>query len=410
MSFHRYRSLGFVSLVALLIVTAMSGCSETNVEVIDPEIEVETDDSLPDGFVTGNRPLNPQTSFRMPCPLREIDAENGNPYFTPSGLPEGIQSIDNPKYVPVSNPTRLTPSEPVIVCEYDGQVRVFPIRILLYHEIVNMCWETDDGPKYSFLTYCPLVDAAVHFVHPFECYKTRGQTFGVSGALFNGNLVMYDRTGADRGGGLDWYVQLYGGGVFGTCTEVEPQITHMSWQMVRRLYPEAELLSEDTGVAIAEDYEYFDHVYWYHWRVGDFWFPLDLEDDRGVDRVKHVFGVLTPGGAKAYWTQGRDYVRNDTLGGYDVVVWNDSKFKSSAAFEPVVDGQSLTFSFLGREAHGLPLYVDDETGSYWTFDGIAVKGPKAGKRLPKVYGFRVFWFAWAALYPETELFIPDEES
>jgi hypothetical protein len=397
-------------LVALLFVFVIAGCSETNVEVIDPEIDVETDDSLPDGFVSENRPPNPQTSFQMPCPLREIEADEGNPYFIPTGLPEGIQSIDNPKWVSVQKPARLTPSEPVIVCEYDGQVRVFPIRILLYHEIVNMCWETDAGPKYSFLTYCPLVDAAVHFVHPFECYKTRGQTFGVSGALFNGNLVMYDRTGADRGGGLRWYVQLYGGGVFGTCSEVEPQITHMAWAMVRRLYPEAELLSEDTGVVLADDYDYFDHVYSYHWRVGDIWFPLDLDDDRGIDLVQRIFGVLTPDGARAYWTQGTDYVQNDTLGSYDVVVWNDSKFKCAAAFEPLVDGQKLTFSFLGRESQGLPLYVDDETGSYWTFDGIAVEGPLAGKRLPKVVGFRVFWFAWAALYPETVIFVPEQQS
>jgi hypothetical protein len=309
------------------------------------------------------------------------------------------------------NETNVEVIDPVVVCEYDGQVRVLPIRILLYHEIVNMCWETDDGPQYSFLTYCPLVDAAVHFVHDHECYRTKGHTFGVSGALFNGNLVMYDRSSLKgRNGGRDWYVQLYGGGIFGTCTEVEPQITHMSWAMVRRLYPEAELLSEDTGVVPAEGYEFFDHVYSYHWRVGDFWFPLDLDDDRGVDEMRTVFGVLTPDGAKAYWTSGTDYVRNDTLGSYDVVVWNDSKFKCSAAFEPFVDGQKLTFSQLGRESHGLPLYIDEETGSYWTFDGIAVKGPLTGKRLPKVYGFRLFWFAWAALYPETDLFVPEDQS
>jgi hypothetical protein len=407
MSSRYKKNLRLVFLVILLAALASAACNETKVEVVDPPVDVDTDDSLPDGFVTGDRPPNPQTSFKMPCPLREVESPEGNTFFIPTGIPDGIRSIDNPKWVSVQKPTRLTPNEPVVVCEYDDQVRVFPIRILLYHEIVNLCWETDAGPKYSFLTYCPLVDAAVHFVHPYECYRTKGQTFGVSGALFNGNLVMYDRTGTSRGGARDWYVQLYGGGVFGTCTEVEPQITHMSWAMVRRLYPEAELLSEDTGIVPAEGYEFFDHVYSYHWRVGDFWFPLDLDDNRGIGLMKTVFGVVTPDGTKAYWTQGTDYVQNETLGSHDVVVWNDSKFKCSAAFEPLVDGQKLTFSFLGRESHGLPLYVDDETGSYWTFDGIAVEGPLAGKRLPKAYGFRVFWFAWAALYPETEIFVPE---
>lgn len=198
--------------------------------------------------------------------------------------------------------------------------------------------------------------------------------------------------------------------MWSTCTEIEPQITHMSWAMVRRLYPDAVVLSEDTGIVPAEGYEFFDHIYSYHWRVGDFWFPLDLDDNRGVGLMRSVFGVPTPDGARAYWTRGSDYVHNDKLGSYDVVFWNDSKFKCSAAFEPLVDDQKLTFSFLGRESQGLPLYVDDETGSYWTFDGIAVEGPLAGRRLPKLVGFRVFWFAWAALYPGTELFIPEERN
>jgi hypothetical protein len=396
--------------VAVAVLLAIAGCSETNVDVVDEPIDVGGDDTLPDGFVADNRPLNPATSFEMPCPLREMSDWGTNPYFTAGGLPESIKSIDEPTFIPIRSPNPLLLNEPVIVCEFEGQVRAFPIRVLIYHEIINMCWDTSQGPKYSFLTYCPLVDGGVHFVHPHECDDPRG-TFGVSGGLFNGNLVMYDRKSIKgEVGKRDWYIQLYGGGILGTCTPVEPQITHMSWAMCRKLYPEGEVLSLDTGMEPQEGYEIFDHPYSYHWRVGDFFFPLDLDDDRGVDRMDRVFGVLTPDGAKAYLTPGVSYVRNEQVGSYDVVVWNDHRWRASAAFEPYVDGQKLAFSFLGRESHGLPLYVDDETGSYWTFDGIAVTGPLAGKRLPKLVGIRVFWFSWAAMFQDTELFVPEEQS
>jgi hypothetical protein len=49
----------------------------------------------------------------------------------------------------------------------------------------------------------------------------------------------------------------------------------------------------------------------------------------------------------------------------------------------------------------LPLFEDEETGSLWIFDGIAVRGPLKGKRLAQMVGYRSFWFAWAAFFPET---------
>ena len=74
---------------------------------------------------------------------------------------------------------------------------------------------------------------------------------------------------------------------------------------------------------------------------------------------------------------------------------------ATVAFESVVDGQKLTFSLLDRDRNGLPLFEDEETGSLWTFDGIAVRGPLEGTRLAQMVGYRSFWFAWAAFFPET---------
>jgi len=401
------------ALIVLTVLIALSlACSETNVEVIDPTLDVETDDSLPDGFVSDDRPPNPPTTFELPCPWREVSDPVDNPYLFGNLGPDQIKSIDQPTFVPVRRAGNMLNFEQVIACEIDGTVRAFPVRILLHHEIVNMCWDTTDGPKYSYLTYCPLVNAAVHFVHAHECNKPRRNAFGVSGGVFNGNLITFDRGSlSPTGEGTpDLFVQLYAGGVFGSCTTVEPQFTSMTWAMFTRLYPKGELLSEDTGLVPQGGYDYFEHPYSFYWRTADIWFPLDFDDDRVARKMETMYGVLTPDAVKAYGTRGTDYVLNDELGGHRVVVWNDSQLVSTAAFQAIARGRTLTFSFRGRESHGLPLYQDEETGSLWTFDGIAVDGPMAGERLPKMTGVRVFWFAWAALYPETELYMPGADS
>jgi len=399
---------------AVLTLFIAAGCSETNIEVVDPVVDVDTDDTLPDGFVTGDRPDNPPTSFEMPCPWREVVDPADNPYFIASLGADMIPTIDEPQFASIRNAGALLNFEQVIVCEFEDQIRAFPVRILLHHEIVNLCWDTPEGPRFSYLTYCPLVDAAIHFVHPYECDKPRRQAFGTSGGLLNGNLITFDRGTGARGGGEgppDLFVQLYAGGVFGTCTTVEPQLTSMSWALFQRLYPEGEVMTGETGADAPEKgYSYYDHPYWQYWRSGDIWFPLDVSDTRGVNKMVGVFGVITPGGVRGYITSGSDYVVNDVLGTDRVVVWNDAAFASTAAFEPVAAGDTLTFSFLGREAHGLPLYVDEETGSFWTFDGIAVDGPLKGERLPKAIGIRAFWFIWAALYPEISLYRPGADS
>ncbi|MCK5618351.1 MAG: hypothetical protein KAJ17_03070, partial [Candidatus Krumholzibacteria bacterium] len=76
-----YRLIRMVFLAAVLVPLITAGCSETNIEVIDPTVDLDTDDSLPDGFVADNRPINPPTSFEMPCPWREVPDPADNPFL-----------------------------------------------------------------------------------------------------------------------------------------------------------------------------------------------------------------------------------------------------------------------------------------------------------------------------------------
>ncbi|MDQ3044509.1 MAG: DUF3179 domain-containing protein, partial [Chloroflexota bacterium] len=52
-------------------------------------------------------------------------------------------------------------------------------------------------------------------------------------------------------------------------------------------------------------------------------------------------------------------------------------------------------------------FTDAETGTTWDITGQAQEGPLAGRRLEAVPHTVVFWFAWAAAYPDTRLWSPE---
>ena len=49
-------------------------------------------------------------------------------------------------------------------------------------------------------------------------------------------------------------------------------------------------------------------------------------------------------------------------------------------------------------------FLDDDTGSAWSIDGVARSGTLIGSRLvPIAEAYVAFWGAWAAFHPETVL-------
>ena len=66
------------------------------------------------------------------------------------------------------------------------EVRAYPHLILDWHEIVN---DQISSTNYA-LTYCPLTGSAISWNRTFGGQTT---TFGVSGNLYNSNLITYDR-------------------------------------------------------------------------------------------------------------------------------------------------------------------------------------------------------------------------
>jgi hypothetical protein len=99
---------------------------------------------------------------------------------------DGIPAIDRPSFVPVTEDGSLASHEPVISVVIGGEARAYPLRIMIWHEIVN---DTVGGTPIA-VTWCPLCNSSVVFDRRVA---GRALSFGTTGKLRNSDLVMYDR-------------------------------------------------------------------------------------------------------------------------------------------------------------------------------------------------------------------------
>ena len=148
---------------------------------------------------------------------------------------DGIPSIDAPAFLPASEASGLDAKEPVMALEIDGKARAYPLRIMIWHEIVN---DTLAGQPIA-VTYCPLCNAAIVFDRVIEGSET---TFGTTGKLRNSDLIMYDRE-TDS-----WWQQFTGEAIAGSRTGTQLRIIPSrleSWQSFQERHPGGEVLVPD---------------------------------------------------------------------------------------------------------------------------------------------------------------------
>ena len=118
---------------------------------------------------------------------------------------DGIPAIDVPKFKPVAAITNIGEKEPVTSLTIGQDARAYPLRIMMWHEIVN----DTVGSRPVTVTYCPLCNSAIVFDR-----RVNGKIldFGVSGKLRHSDMVMYDRQTES------WWQQITGTGIVGEMT------------------------------------------------------------------------------------------------------------------------------------------------------------------------------------------------
>jgi hypothetical protein len=261
---------------------------------------------------------------------------------------DGIPAIDRPRFVSVRE-AMLHKDDRVIGVVHRGIARAYPIRILNWHEIVNDRFA--DEPV--AVTYCPLCGSGVVFAGEVD---GRTLSFGVSGLLFDNDMLLYDRQTESLWSQLKY--QAVTGPMVGRRL-VRLPAEHTSCDDWRQRQPKTRVLSFDTGF----ERDYGKDPYAGYDRSPETFFPMSRSDAR-LDPKAWVLGVERNGRHKAYpiatLGTGAGVIR-DTVGGEPVVVHFDARHRSARA----LDAQ--------------------------------------GRAIPTV---TAFWFAWAAFNPQTELYAP----
>lgn len=315
---------------------------------------------------------------------------------------DGIPSIDNPHFISSTEAKSwIAEKEPVIVVEYEGVVRAYPLQVMIWHEIVND--EIQGDPL--LVTFCPLCYSALVFERTVGGIVLE---FGVSGFLRHSDLVMFDRKTETL------WQQFTGKAIVGdyvgtTLGQIPSQI--ISFRQFKESYPDGVVLSKNTGY----DRNYGQNPYTGYDDVSNTpLFGAGNEDGR-LPPMEKVIGVKLEEQKKAYpySITREDQVINDEVVNTPLLIVHiegatsamdaariaESKESgSTGVFERVLDEKELTFIIKDGKI------MDEQTGSVWSITGKAVEGEHKGKQLATVTFGDYFAFAWLVFWPETEIY------
>ncbi len=185
----------------------------------------------------------------------------------------------------------LVPSDKVIGVLVSDTSRAYPLRVLVWHEVVN---DTVAGVPIA-VTYNPLSEGIAVFDR-----RVAGETleFGVSGLLYQSNLLMYDRRAGHASESL--WSQLQARAVAGPAAEDARTLGFVPFALARwgdwqAAHPETTVLAPVDG----EGKKYGQDVYGSYFNSDELRFPVDPLPPAGTLRGKtRVFATSAPGG----WT------------------------------------------------------------------------------------------------------------
>jgi len=297
---------------------------------------------------------------------------------------DAIPSIDNPKFVTVSEVDFVSDENLIVGVHYKNESKAYPLSILTWHEIVN----DEIGGLPIAVTYCPLC-----FTNQVFERTINGQVneLGVAGKLYNSNLVMYDRLTDSL------WSQAIGLAIKGELTGTQLKrvpFDVMRWSDWKALYPDTLVLTLDTGHARP----YSSNPYSDYFKDPRVLFPLDNKDER-IPLKEIVLGFEFNDFSKAYRLVDVESKKiiNDKVGNKEILIVSTVPFMGRA-FERIVGEQSLEFEWSEN------VIKDKQTNSFWDLEGRAFSGPLKGKQLNRIAYDPGFWFEWAAFHPETEIY------
>ena len=403
-------ALGLAAILGAVVVIALAGSSDPEPPTLTSPSEVP---ALSESPASRAGAITPDPDYRAALRSAGISTGGWETDFSLHSVPyseifsggpprDGIPPIDRPKFTTFEEADKWLGSlEPVIIFELDGDVRAYPLQILIWHEIVN---DVVGGEPVA-VTFCPLCNSAIVFQSTLDGVV---YDFGTSGKLRFSDLVMWDRQTES------WWQQFTGEAIVGKLAGKRLTILPaaiVSWEDFKAANPDGKVLSRDTGFSRS----YGENPYGGYDRVDNPPFLFRQETDGRLPPKERVAAVSI-GDADAAFPFSileKERVVNYKVGDRDVVVFfksgtasaldrrsiRDSRdIGAAGVFDPRVDDRKLTFRAEGDTI------VDNETGSVWNILGEATEGPLNGKSLTRFVHGDHFWFAWGAFKPDTKIY------
>ncbi|MFQ6613108.1 MAG: DUF3179 domain-containing protein [Fidelibacterota bacterium] len=294
-----------------------------------------------------------------------------------------IPSLEEPTKTTVDGPYLdfLDDSDLVIGVWNGSDYVAYPHPVMDWHEIAN-------EPDYS-ISYCPLTGSAIHFSADGE--------FGVSGLLYNSNLIMYDRKTESYWPQM--FLKSASGEQKGTELELKP-LLETTWGTWKKLFPDSKVVNSQTGFNRRYTrYPYGDYKTCNGQNCRDFiYFPVATLDERLPAKTR-VLAIIADDEQRAYPI---------------------SYFQTITLLQEVIGGQKFTIVISGQDNLAIAFATDrnlflvssklnstsfmlqDSVGNRWDILGHSPATTLGD--LPAANAFIAYWFAQAAFYPNTVIY------
>ena len=319
---------------------------------------------------------------------------------------DGIPALTDPTFVSPESAgaSYLSDTDLVMGVVINGEAKAYPQNMGWWHEIVNDIV----GGQPIVMSFCPLTGTGMVF-------DGRGDdgsriTTGVSGLLFNSNLVMYDRRD-----GQTLYPQMFYRGVSGARSGEELEllpVVETTWGYWKKLHPGTQVISSNTGIYSVGQYREYPYVQsGADYRTADQYliFSFDTSQASTYFGAKQMtLGVRFGEMAKAYpfAAMGAEAVVNDVVDGNAIVVvyYGREALALPLSRSIEVDGRQTTLTMdrvSSTDARFPFLMKDKETETVWDLMGEAISGTHKGKHLNQVPAHNAFWIAWTTFWKNT---------
>jgi hypothetical protein len=362
--------IGLVVLLGVIVLGGIFFGGDRGMNVDSGGIEVDSENGIFSESTSGKI-----EGEQIPLNKREVQvAEDGTKFIVDPakikgggppkggiGFDRGIPALaeENIKFVSVEEADEwIEDNELVLVLEWKGKKRVYPLQIMVWHEIVNDRFPPADPQSGNLgdllaVTYCPLCGSGIAYEASVEVNGERKETrFGTSGKLFNSNLIMYDEETET------YWQQIDGVGIVGELTGQEllrVSVDTVIWRDWKENHKDSEVLSQETGI----NRNYGKDPYGSYYEDSFLFFGVENEDNR-IHSKDVIFGIEVSGVFKAYREEDliKDGKIEDVVNGVGIIV------------ERMNDGR------------------------------VKITRKDSGEVIVKE---RDFWFAWYAFHPETGL-------